>query len=100
MDKGNAGSDVILHRGYDCWRKPSKKWLVTFAMLVATTSLRRAQGSRPNFSGRWELDKTQSDFGSLPADDSAMEVINHKEPRLTITRYGRTPMGNILSYGN
>jgi hypothetical protein len=93
MDKGNAGSDVILHSGRKCWRKPNKKWLVTLAMLVATTSLRLAQGSRPNFSGRWELDKTQTDFGSLPADDSAMELINHQEPRLTITQIWKNADG-------
>src|SRR5438093_6783381 len=75
MDKGSAGFDLILHSGQKSWRNPNKKWLVTLAMLVAMTSLRLAQGSRPNFSGRWELDKTQSDFGSLPADDSAMELI-------------------------
>jgi hypothetical protein len=89
MDTGNTGS-----RGHKRWRKPSKKWLVTLAMLlVATTSLRLAQGTRPNFSGRWELDKTQSDFGSLPADDSAMEVINHQEPRLTITQIWKNADG-------
>jgi hypothetical protein len=93
MDKGNAGLDVILHSGHKCWRKPNKKWLVTLAMLVATTSLRLAQGSRPNFSGRWELDKTQSDFGSLPPDDSAMELIHHQEPRLIITQIWKNAGG-------
>jgi hypothetical protein len=44
-----------------------------------------AQASRPNFSGRWELDKSRSDFGSLPPDDSAMELIQHQEP-ITITQ--------------
>ena len=62
-------------------------------MLAATVTLLAAEVSRPNFSGRWELDKTQSDFGPLPADDSAMELIEHQEPRLTITQVWKNVEG-------
>ena len=67
-------------------------WLIlvfgfSAALLIA------AQASRPNFSGRWELDKSRSDFGSLPPDDSAMELIEHQEPKLTITQFWRNTEG-------
>src|SRR5882724_11380623 len=74
-------------------RMPAKKWLANLAMLAATVSLLAAEGSRPNFSGRWELDKTRSDFGPLPGDDSAMELIEHQEPKLNITQVWRDAEG-------
>lgn len=74
-------------------RKPNKQWLVSLAMLSATTLLMAAQASRPNFSGRWELDRSRSDFGSLPPDDSALELIHHQEPKLTITQVWKNAEG-------
>jgi hypothetical protein len=67
-------------------------WL-TLAFGVSAALLIAAQASRPNFSGRWELDKSRSDFGSLPPDDSAMELIEHQEPKLTITQVWRNAEG-------
>jgi hypothetical protein len=78
----------------DCYSKmPQQKWLVCVIMLAATLSLRGAEGSRPNFSGRWELDKTQSDLGPLPGDDSFIEFIEHQEPKLTITQVWKNAEG-------
>jgi len=74
-------------------RKPGSKWLVSLVLLSATTLLMAAQTSRPNFSGRWELDKSRSDFGSLPPDDSAFELIQHQEPKLTITQVWKNAEG-------
>jgi hypothetical protein len=67
-------------------------WL-TLAFGVLAALLIAAQASRPNFSGRWVLDKSRSDFGSLPPDDSAMELIQHQEPKLTITQVWRNAEG-------
>ena len=67
-------------------------WLI-LAFGFSAALLFAAQASRPNFSGRWELDKSRSDFGSLPPDDSAMELIEHQEPKLTITQVWRNAEG-------
>ena len=67
-------------------------WLILVFGLSAAWLI-AAQASRPNFSGRWELDKSRSDFGSLPPDDSAMELIEHQEPKLTITQFWRNTEG-------
>jgi hypothetical protein len=74
-------------------RQRSKNRLLILFLLSSATLLMVAQASRPNFSGRWELDKSRSDFGSLPPDDSAMELIQHQEPKLTITQIWRNSEG-------
>lgn len=71
---------------------PCRKWSPSLVLLLATL-LMAAQMSRPNFSGRWELDKARSDFGSLPPDDSAIELIEHQEPKLTITQVRKDAEG-------
>ena len=65
----------------------------TVAFLFSVTLLVDAQTSRPNLSGRWELDKSRSDFGSLPPDESAMELIQHQEPKLTIAQIWKDSEG-------
>ena len=65
----------------------------TTLALLSAALLMAAETSRPNFSGRWELDKTRSDYGSLPPDDSASELIQHQEPKLTITQIWKNAEG-------
>lgn len=65
----------------------------TVAFLFSVTLLVDAQTSRPNLSGRWELDKSRSAFGSLPPDESAMELIQHQEPKLTIAQIWKDSEG-------
>jgi hypothetical protein len=71
----------------------SKNRLLILGFLSSATLLIAAQASRPNLSGRWELDKSRSDFGPLPPDDSAMELIQHQEPKLTITQIWKDTEG-------
>ena len=81
--------------GPDGFIPPAKEhdgWLILVFGLSAAWLI-VAQASRPNFSGRWELDKSRSDFGSLPPDDSAMELIEHQEPKLTITQVWKDAEG-------
>ena len=75
------------------WCRRGNTWLLILVFLSSATWLIVAQASRPNFSGRWELDKSRSDFGSLPPDDSSMELIQHQEPRLTITQVWKNSEG-------
>ena len=73
-------------------RQPGNRtWLSLFFGLSAALLI-AAQASRPNFSGRWELDKSRSDFGSLPPDN-AMELIEHQEPKLTIAQVWKDAEG-------
>jgi len=70
-----------------------KRWVIGLVFFSAATWLLAGQGSRSNFSGRWELDRSRSDFGSLPPDDSATELIQHHEPKLTITQVWKDAEG-------
>jgi len=74
-------------------RQRSKNRLLILGFLSSATLLIVAQASRPNFSGRWELDKARSDFGSLPPDEVATELIQHQEPKLTITQVWKDAEG-------
>ena len=75
-------------------RPRRKNRLLILGFLSWATLLILAQASRPNFSGRWELDKSRSDFGSLPPDERAMELIQHQDPKLTITQVWRNSEGD------
>jgi hypothetical protein len=60
--------------------------LYCFALIlwVAATPVAPAQQSpaRPNFTGIWNLDKEKSDFGGLPAPQSARYLIRHLGAKL------------------
>jgi hypothetical protein len=68
-------------------------FLIFLASVGLSTSLVMAQVTRPDFSGRWDLDKAQSDFGSIPPDESATELIEHKDPKLNITQHWKNAEG-------
>ena len=52
-----------------------------------------AQGL-PDFSGTWTLDVAKSDFGMMPAPDSVVMVIDHKEPTVKVTTTQKSQMGD------
>ena len=55
---------------------------------------------KPNFSGAWELQVAKSDFGPLPAPESQVSVIDHKEPKLQVKVTSKTPQGEQTSTRN
>ena len=76
------------------WVKLGKSWglmTVKLATLIALCTViwlphrALAQGTRPDFSGSWVLNKEKSDFGGTPAPESMTEVIEHREPKIVIT---------------
>ena len=84
-----------MDRTASLWRRRQRRntFFSILVSLCSVTLLIVAQASRPNLSGRWELDKSRSDFGPLPPDDSAMELIQHQEPKLTITQIWKDAEG-------
>jgi hypothetical protein len=83
--------DPIVSSRRTGWRRHTG--LLGLIVFSSATWLTVAQASRPNLSGRWELDKSRSDFGSLPPDESSMELIQHQEPKLTITQVWKNAEG-------
>jgi hypothetical protein len=61
-------------------------------LLVAVAA---AQGGQPNFSGTWTLDAAKSDFGPMPAPQSIVMVIDHKEPTIKVAITQTGPMGEV-----
>ena len=66
---------------------------VVGAVLLLTVSA-LAQSALPNFSGTWNLDLAKSDFGPIPAPDSVVMVIDHKEPALKVGVTQKGQMGD------
>jgi hypothetical protein len=60
-------------------------------LLAATAA---AQSALPNFSGTWNLDAAKSDFGMMPAPESIVMVIDHKEPTVKVTTTQKSQMGD------
>lgn len=56
------------------------------------------QTAKPNFSGRWELDKAKSDFGSGPAPKDIIMQINQKGKVVVVTTTFVTPNGEFKKF--
>ncbi len=50
-------------------------------------------GPKPNFSGVWKLNAAKSDFSVLPGPDSRVDIIDHAEPGVKISRKENSPDG-------
>jgi hypothetical protein len=56
-------------------------WVAALLLIAATMALAQ-ESPRPNFTGIWNLDKEQSDFGGLQVPDSARYLIRHLGAKL------------------
>ncbi|HEX9895785.1 MAG TPA: hypothetical protein VGA78_17770 [Gemmatimonadales bacterium] len=68
----------------------------TLALALAIPALLPAQ-TAPDLSGTWTLQVDKSDFGPMPAFTSRTDVIDHKEPKLTIKRTVVSQAGEVTS---
>jgi len=69
-----------------------KKALLCATMLLLAAVFAAAQ-DKPNFTGKWVLDLSKSNFEPLPAPDSLTRVIDHKEPKLKISETTKDQRG-------
>lgn len=66
----------------------------TTLMLLAALALPAGLAAQaPNLSGTWQLQVDKSDFGMMPGPTSRTDVIDHKDPSLTIKRSLVGPQG-------
>jgi hypothetical protein len=65
--------------------------LFAAALILLFTASGMAQDAKPDFSGKWSLDLSKSDFGMAPAPESIVIVIEHKEPnvKVSVTQTGQ-----------
>ena len=65
------------------------------ALTLVTLAPAAAAQSVPDLSGTWVLVPDKSDFGPMPGPTSRTDIIDHKEPALTIKRTQMTPQGEV-----
>lgn len=53
-----------------------------------------AREAHPDFSGAWELDAAQSNFGPVPGPSQSTQIIEHQEPLLRVTSDSEGFMGD------
>ncbi len=59
--------------------------IVALALTVAASAAEK-KSRTPNLSGRWEINVGMSDYGKMFVPKRFTEIIEHKEPNLTIDR--------------
>lgn len=64
---------------------------------LALTAAPLAAQTHPDLSGTWVLSIEKSQFSGLPAPQSRTDVIDHKDPALTIARTQVTPAGEVTT---
>lgn len=70
--------------------------VVILGALCVATLPSFAQAAKPNFSGRWELDKAKSDFGGAgPTPKDITMQIDQKGKNIALTMTFITPNGEI-----
>jgi hypothetical protein len=58
------------------------------------------QSAKPDFSGTWTMDATKSDFGQMPAPQSILLVVEHKDPTLKVTVTQKSSEGEFTNIRN
>jgi hypothetical protein len=62
--------------------------LLMIAGLAAWPAIANAQATpaaaKPDFSGRWRMEKGKSDFGSFRMPDIVVQVVEHHDPTLNV----------------
>jgi hypothetical protein len=68
----------------------------TLIALILTTVLASASAAaeKPNFSGDWKMNVTQSNFGALPGPSNIVRKITHAEPSLVIVEQQEGGLGD------
>ena len=58
--------------------------MTLIAMLLVPAQAGASVGSKPDFSGQWVLNATESDFGLIPPPKCRGLKLSHREPELLI----------------
>jgi hypothetical protein len=66
-------------------------------LVLPVVAAARAQDATPNFTGKWSIDIAKSDFGPMPAPESVVHVIDHKEPNIKIVTTQKGPQGETTN---
>ena len=70
------------------------------ALLVLAPAGAASAQDLPNFTGKWSLDVSKSDFGPMPPPESMTVVVDHKEPTLKIVTAQKGQQGEMTNERN
>ena len=70
--------------------------LFVLLVLPVAASL-RAQDANPDFTVKWNLDASKSDFGPMPPPESIVHVIEHKEPSVKVVTTQKGAQGEVTT---
>jgi hypothetical protein len=76
------------------------KPLLAAAMVLLLAATAVSQTAKPDFSGTWTLDLAKSDFGQMPAPQSVVYVVEHKEPNVKISSTQVGEQGEMTNVRN
>jgi len=70
------------------------------AMLLVAAQAAASVGSKPDFSGQWVLNASESDFGLIPPPQCRGLKLSHREPEVIVeeTGPGGEPCGQTTRY--
>jgi hypothetical protein len=74
--------------------------MTLIALLLVAVQATASAGSKPDFSGQWVLNASESDFGLIPQPQCRGLKLSHREPELLIeeTRPNGEPCGRTTRY--
>jgi hypothetical protein len=74
--------------------------MTLIAMLLVAAQAAASVGSKPDFSGQWVLNASESDFGLIPQPPCRGLKLAHREPELLVeeTGPGGEPCGQTIRY--
>ena len=74
--------------------------MTLIAMLLVAAQAVASVGSKPDFSGQWVLNASESDFGLIPPPQCRGLKLSHREPEVIVeeTGTGGEPCGQAIRY--
>src|SRR6266404_3619357 len=72
--------------------------VAAWLLAIAVAALLPAEEKKTTLSGRWVMDAEHSSYGRMPLPKSYVEVIDQKDPVITITTTSEDQRGEMKSF--
>ncbi len=72
--------------------------VAAWLLAIAVAAQLPAEEKKTSFSGRWVMDAEHSSYGRMPLPKSYVEVIEQKDPVITITTTSEDQRGEMKSF--
>jgi hypothetical protein len=72
--------------------------VAAWLLAIAATAQLPAEEKKPTLSGRWVMDAEHSSYGRMPLPKSYVEIIDQRDPVITITTTSEDQRGEMKSF--